>query len=181
MTGAEQPERWRSKRDLDLPEPVWQWVQIAEGRGVHHPADLGGRTDFGITQKFHPQEWADGKVTEAEARGVYARDYWDAGRCGELPLPQGLLLFDLLIQHPPAVAARLWQQVLGGLKVDGDIGDKTVAAGRAAQLPDLVERYFPRRSVHYLDIARANTSQLVFLQGWMLRLFKLQRYLLAIR
>lgn len=180
MTAPEQPERWLSKiapAAAELPEPVWRWVLICEGREVNHPEDLGGRTDYGIAQHFHPQEWADGQVTEAEARGVYTRDYWQAGRCHELPLLQGLLLFDLLIQHPPAAAAKLWQQILGGIKVDGTIGPKTVAAAQAAHPPRLVERYFPRRAVHYLDIARANTSQLAFIQGWMGRLFKLQRYL----
>lgn len=164
-----------------LPEPVWDWLQAAEGRFADVPGDRGGRTDLGITVAFHPQEWSDGRITEAEAQTVYLRDYWAPARCGELPLPQGLLLFDLWVQHPPKVAARLWQQSLGGLKVDGLIGDQTVAAGKAADLARLQERYFPRRSVHYMDIVRADSLQAKFLQGWMSRLFKLQRYLLAIR
>ena len=35
------------------------------------PEDRGGRTQYGISERFHKDAWADGKVTKAEARTIY--------------------------------------------------------------------------------------------------------------
>src|SRR5258708_37023419 len=51
--------------------------------------DAGGRTRFGIAQKFHPdlpESFFDGPTEDALARSeeIYKHDYWDPMRLGEI-------------------------------------------------------------------------------------------------
>lgn len=170
-----------SQQDVQtLPEEVWQWVKLAEGGFNQVSGDVGGRTQFGVAETWNPSEWADGRVTVEEARAAYATKYWGAYGCDRLPLALGLLCFDLFIQHPPLVAARLWQRAINERPIDGVIGESSIRTGQRANLAAVQERYFTRRAMHYLDIVRGDTRQAGFLEGWMSRLFKLQRYLLAL-
>lgn len=162
---------------MDLPDFVWDWVQLAEGGFSNVSGDAGGRTQYGIAETWHPAEWADGKVTVAEARASYAARYWTAHGCDRLPPALGLLCFDLFIQHPPLAAARLWQYSIQEMPRDGVIGESTIRTGQRADLAVVQGRYFPRRATHYLDLLRANATLLKFREGWFARLFALQRYL----
>ena len=49
-------------------------VIAAEGgsTATNDPADGGGRTQYGISERANPEAWADGKVTAEEARARLA-------------------------------------------------------------------------------------------------------------
>lgn len=163
-----------------LPDFVWDWVKLAEGGFSHAVGDAGGKTQYGIAAAWHPKEWADGRVTEEEARAVYAEKYWLAQGCDRLSPALGLLCVDLFIQHPPLAAGRLWQRAIREQPLDGVIGESSIRTAQSAPLAAVQERYFPMRAIHYLDMIRADSSLLKFREGWLGRLFKLQRYLLSV-
>jgi lysozyme family protein len=165
---------------MSLPDFVWDWVKLAEGGFAHVAGDAGGRTQYGIAQAWNPQEWADGRVTEEEARAAYAQKYWTAQGCDRIPPALGLLCFDLFIQHPPLAAGRLWQRAIQEKPLDGVIGESSIRTAQRVPISVVQERYFPMRVIHYLDLIRADSTLLKFREGWMGRLFKLQRYLLAV-
>lgn len=110
-----------------------------EGGYGSNPADpgnwTGGRvgagvlrgTKFGISAKAYPALDIE-RLTLADAQAIYRRDYWDTHRCGDLPPPLALLVFDAAVNGGDAAR---WLQHAVGADVDGDIGDETVAAAQA--------------------------------------------------
>lgn len=144
-----------------------------EGGYADDPADAGGATKYGISSAAYPGLDVQ-HLTREEAAALYRRDYWEVGRCHQLPAPIDLAHFDACVQHGPGTAARLLQEALG-VKADGALGPRTLAAA-AAQAPHhyLLPDLLSRRAQLYHDLAKRKASQDRFLRGWMRRLFLLQ-------
>jgi lysozyme family protein len=95
-------------------------------RETNDPDDSGGRTKYGISERAHPNAWADGTVTYPEARTIYERVYILAEKFNlitDISLQHQVI--DFGVPHGPDTAAKLLQQVVG-VTVDGDIGPKTL-------------------------------------------------------
>jgi lysozyme family protein len=114
-----------------------------EGGYADHPADPGGATMMGITQKTLA-DWRGRPVTKAEVRtlsraeagAIYRAKYWDAVRGDGLPPGLDLALFDVAVNSGPSRGVRLLQRVLG-LREDGRIGPglmRAIAGHSAAAL-----------------------------------------------
>lgn len=103
-----------------------QVVLRHEGGLVNDPADPGGLTKFGISSRAHPGEDIAGMTME-RAGEIYRINYWDKLRCGDMPYPVALCVFDCGVNQGVGRAARVLQ---GAVKVtpDGAIGPKTLAA-----------------------------------------------------
>lgn len=86
--------------------------------------DSGGLTRYGISQKAYPA-LDIANLTESQAREIYARDYWTACKCQELPPALALCVFDAAVNQGPVYARRTLQQVLR-VPVDGKIGPVTL-------------------------------------------------------
>lgn len=147
---------------------------------TNNPADSGGRTKFGISEKAHPEAWADGDVSRLEAREIYRRVYILAEKFDRIP---NLLLMHQVVDHGvpsgPDTAARMLQQVVG-VKIDGEIGAKTIAAivnypngklfGVDVSGSALLNAAFrDARILHYATIAKRRPKDLEFLLGWIKR------------
>ncbi|GAB2933508.1 glycoside hydrolase family 108 protein [Rheinheimera gaetbuli] len=144
------------------------FVLAKEGGYVCHVDDPGGETNFGISKRAYPREDIL-NLTEQRAAFLYHRDYWRPTRCHELPGSIGVAVFDSAVQHGPATAARLLQEILG-LVADGVVGPKTLMAARQADTEWLVARYVLRRARLYARIQAKNPGQGVFIEGWFNRL-----------
>jgi lysozyme family protein len=59
-------------------------VLRSEGGLVNDPADPGGLTNYGISQRAYPGVDI-AKLTKEEAIAIYYRDYWLAAKCDKLP------------------------------------------------------------------------------------------------
>ncbi len=156
-----------------------------EGGFVAHPADRGGATKYGITQAtlaawrgrdVTPKDVA--ALTEAEARAIYRRRYYEGPGIARLPVALQPVMLDAAVHMGPKRAVRLLQRLLatavgkvGG--IDGVIGPKTIAAAEC-----LVTRWGPHAValvllLRALDLERliaADPSQRVFAAGWARRL-----------
>lgn len=146
----------------------------AEGGYVNDPNDAGGETKFGISKRQYPQVDI-ARLTYDGAIDIYWRDYWLAGKCGELPPAFAVFLFDCLVNHRPLAAKRLLQLGLG-VATDGVIGPQTIAAAHTAGRYQL-GLMFAHRADLYHSIVVANSSQAKFLLGWLRRLFELQQFI----
>lgn len=144
-----------------------------EGGYVDNPADPGGKTNMGITQRYLdravaadptlPTHVAD--LTIEQVTGLYRRDQWTAVHGDALPPALAALAIDSAINEGPSEAAVLLQQALG-VTADGVIGPGTIAAaGRAPA--SVAAEYASRRAVHY-----AHINKDCFELGWMRRLFR---------
>lgn len=153
-----------------------------EGGFVDDPADRGGRTNLGITQatldqynKVKGMPSQDVAVlSEKKAREIYFDNYWMPAKCGQMPEPLDLIVFDTAVNMGVGRSARFLQMALGIELVDGVIGPKTmkalheeISAGRVEELCDL---YMAARRGHYQRIVEKDETQQKFIKGWMNRL-----------
>lgn len=151
-----------------------------EGGFSDHPADRGGRTNFGITQKsydawnaahqFIPKDVKD--ITPAEVSDIYLQAYWHPAGCDRLPEKLAGLHFDAAVNHGCGRAIKFLQASVGA-KADGNFGPLTMeAVDRAVQ--DLGEigvcqLYLVQREQFYKQIVERDPTQQVFARGWQKR------------
>jgi lysozyme family protein len=148
-------------------------VIVREGgsKVTNDPVDAGGRTQFGIAEKFHPEAWADGKVTEEEARDIYMRKYVIGP--GFDKLPQWLVPFmvDFGVNSGPTVAIEKLQEVLK-VHIDGDIGPETLNAIKNAGPNALMNQMVAARVKLLARIVARKPTQARFIVGWVNRAFE---------
>lgn len=106
-------------------------------KATNDPKDPGGRTQYGISERANPEAWADGKVTETEAREIFLQKYVVWPKFHTIPPSHKATqeqLIDYGVHSGPAVAVTKLQECLNEagaapkLKVDGDFGAKTLLA-----------------------------------------------------
>ena len=161
-----------------------------EGGYSNHPADRGGATRWGVTEKVaraHGYRGDMRSLPRDEAAAIYMRIYWlRPGLDRVAPLAPRLAaeLFDTGVNMGPAVAAGFLQRALNALNrgaedypdvpVDRRIGPRTLAA---------LERFLARRGRNgeqvllkavealqgerYLSLAEQRPANEAFLYGWL--------------
>lgn len=146
-----------------------------EGLYSDHPADPGGRTMRGVTQRVW-ERWTGRRSSEAEMRSLsvmdvaplYRAQYWDELRCDNLPGPLALCVFDFGVNAGPGRAAKMLQAMVGATQ-DGRIGAKTLAAvqqyATARGLAECVRQYQQSRRSYYRRLRSFPT----FGRGWLRR------------
>lgn len=120
------------KADFDAAMPV---LLVSEGGFVDNKKDPGGRTNKGVTQRVYNgyrrnqgQPIRDVKLIEdLEVFAIYRANYWAAVKGDDLPTGVSYVVFDGAVNSGPAQAVKWLQRALG-VKVDGHIGQATVAA-----------------------------------------------------
>lgn len=125
----------------------------SEGGYSNNPADPGGATNFGVTQAVARANGYAGDMrdfTQAQAKAIYRRLYWDAVKADALPDGVRFDIFDGAVNSGVGQSVR-WLQRAVGAEADGVIGPKTLAA--VASLPPA------------LVCARYNGQRLMFMTG----------------
>ena len=160
-----------------------------EGGYSNDPKDPGGATNKGITQGKY-NEWLLAKgfpprsvaaITEQEVVQIYHEEFWVKFKCGYLPTPLSIAVFDFCVNAGANGAKRL-QRVLGMKKneIDGEIGNKTLKAVRdfantPARTMDLLKAYQRGRKAYYYTIVTRKPSQARFIKGWLRRVDELSQ------
>lgn len=163
--------------DTLIADTISRW----EGGYVNHPADHGGPTHFGITQRTlaafrgRPVTAEDVRtLPRAEAVTIYRQRYWQTTGVDRLPEPLQPVVFDSAVNLGPGAAVRLLQQALGDLgapvAVDGVLG--AVTAATAARLVaergagPVINAVCDRRQRHYDALVAADPTHACFRAGW---------------
>lgn len=155
-------------------DKAMEWIIRAEGGLVDHPADPGGVTKYGISQRAYPNVDIR-SLTEEGAIAIYRRDYWDAVKGDRIPWPMNLAVFDCAVNCGHRTAVRLLQKALR-IEADGVLGIKTMAAiERFGRTMVVFEDYLWERADYYCNLKR---QQRAFLAGWINRLCELRRFVL---
>lgn len=123
-------------------EKALKAVLVHEGGWSDHKADPGGQTMKGVIQRVY-----DGyrkrkghalrsvrQIEDAELREIYKAQYWDVVRGDDLPAGVDYAVFDGAVNSGPSQSVKWLQRALGNVKVDGAIGEATLAA--VASHPD---------------------------------------------
>jgi lysozyme family protein len=144
--------------------------------------DAGGRTRFGIAEKFHPDlpaEFFTGPAEDAlaEAEKIEEREYWGMMRLGEVENQNvANKLFDIGVnmgvRQAAVYAQRAANSLLAGearLIEDGEIGPKTLAGIHAADPIAYYQALCELSVTHYRHVAAVNPAQAMNLNGWLKR------------
>jgi len=146
-------------------------VMASEGgaKFTDDPKDRGGKTRYGISKRRYPDEDIQ-NLTEARARFLYKRDYWDR-ICGDSIIHQETaeVIFDTCVNFGVSAGSKLVQKILG-VVVDGWIGPKTIAALNAVAQPnDFLKSLALMKISRYTMICTKYREQQRFLMGWIKR------------
>ena len=156
--------------------------EIEDGYSDRSSADdPGGRTYRGISERAHPDAWAQGRPSDEMVVAIYRNHYWDPLSADALPFPVAVALFDFAVNSGVARAA-LELQSLVGAQPDGKIGPATQAlVAKACKLllgaELLALRLIVRR--HEFMLGRSNYE--ANKNGWSKRLVLLNRFCVAER
>jgi lysozyme family protein len=144
--------------------------------------DAGGRTRFGIAERFHhdlPEEFFAGPAEDAlaEAEKIEEREYWGAMRLAELENQNvANKLFDMGVNmgaRQAAVYAQRAANVLVAVDAhvaeDGVIGPRTLAAINATAPIAYYQLLCQFSAAYYRHLAAVNPALAVNLAGWLKR------------
>lgn len=143
---------------------------------VNIPADRGGETKYGIAQNPNPKINVSA-LTLAESREVYYSEYWKSGSCDKLPEAVAIMHFDACINHGVGRACKMLQESVGAVQ-DGAIGPKTLKAIQSTPQEKIINSLFNTRKNFYNYLVSRNSSQKIFLNGWMNRINEVSKYAL---
>src|SRR5882724_7410158 len=140
---------------------IMQWIFEIEGGFSDDPADAGGRTNYGITQRtLNAYRMGKGLPTydvkdlkKPEALEIYEAIYWSPS-WEALGFPLASCMMDTAVNSGPAKAKMLLQGC------DGDY-----------------VKYLQLRSTNYDMIVQKNPTQQRFIKGWKNRLVMLRRFI----
>ena len=174
------------------PDPFTRYchflIDVIEGGEVDDPDDKGGHTKYGISQNAYPG-LDIGTLTMDDAIELYYRDYWLAANCSRLPSDLAIALFDSRVNHRPKTAGKLLQRTINQVSrtkvsTDGIVGSQTITAAQTIatdKIDEALVQFFSFRAQLYTDIVASNSSQARFLRGWLVRVFRVQQFILGQR
>jgi lysozyme family protein len=146
-----------------------------EGGLVNDPADPGGLTKFGISQRRYPHENI-AALTKARARHLYYEDYWRPN--GYARIRNGGLakkLFNLAVNMGATQAHVLVQRALRAcgmvLVEDGILGARTLRAIDAVHPDMLLAALRSEAAGFYRTLVALRPKQQRFLKGWLRRAY----------
>lgn len=158
-----------------------QFILEREGGFVDDPADRGGATNFGITQKTYdtfrrmvnlPVQSVR-YINATEISTIYKNEYWNPSLANRCAAPLDLFLFDSAVQHGTRRAVKFLQTALS-LTTDGIAGAATMAA-IALATKDTIDRAFAARQEFYAAIIANDPIQQKFEKGWANRMDALKK------
>jgi lysozyme family protein len=149
----------------------FEQMLASEGGYVNHPSDPGGMTNLGVTKRVW-EEWVGRESNEKEMRSLtpemveplYKRKFWDACKCDELPTGVDYLVFDFAVNAGPGRSAKILQTAVG-VPADGGIGPITLAAVKAQDPTELIQKFSDAKEDFYRSL---NTFE-TFGKGWLNR------------
>lgn len=141
----------------------------AEGILSNHKDDTGGITKYGISKTAYPK-LDIANITKEDAINIYKKDYWESSKCGELPYPLDIMVFDTAVNHGVKKSIMILQESLGCKKIDGVIGSQTLSEARSAK-NSIYTVFMINRFFSYSEAQSWKT----FKNGWKNRLVKLSK------
>ena len=157
-----------------------------EGGYVNDKNDRGGETKYGITKPFmeeYKYALPGGKakpikdLTVEDAKLLY-KAMWDRYNLGYIrDKDLAYVVYDYMINSYAGTAAKRVQEILNtrgaALKVDGQIGEKTLNAIHNSDTKWLIDEILKNRQYYYREQVKDDSTQLEFYAGWMNRLNKI--------
>ena len=153
-------------------------VELIEREGhreTNNPNDSGGRTKYGISERFHPQEWTNGPPTYERAKQFYFETFVVKPGFHRVQ-PDWLMeqLVDFAVNSGPSTAIKHFQRVLL-TPDDGDLGPATLAALAKRNPTQVNNALVDSRILMFARLVQRRPKDLEFLYGWIRRALKFRR------
>lgn len=159
-------------------DAILGYEKVYEGGYANHPADKGGPTMCGVTQRVYDgyrrakglQRRSVKQLEYEEWKDIFRRQYWNVIQGDRLPVGVDLAVFDGALNSGPYQSALWLQRALGTYykgEIDGHIGAGTLAAIMAHPDHDaLIENMLARRLGMLLHLS----NWPAFGRGWTARI-----------
>ena len=134
----------------------------------NHPADKGGPTNWGVTQKVARAHGYQGDMRDfpqSLAHTIYRQDYWTPCQADALPDSVRFDVFDGAVNSGVGQSVR-WLQRAVGSAADGVMGSKTLAAANALPGAVVAARYNGHRLMFMANLSNWDS----FSEGWAKRI-----------
>lgn len=171
-------------------EQIFDALLGREGGYVDHPADKGGPTNWGITEKTaraHGYRGDMRNLTREQALVIYESDYWYGPYFDQVYAYSASIAEELLdtgVNMGPSVPAKWLQRWLTALNdserlypdiaTDGVIGPRTLSAlnlflqARSKEGEAVLQRALNcSQGARYLELAEQRSQNESFLYGWL--------------
>ena len=157
-------------------EKAFKYVIANEGSYVFDKNDPGGETKYGISKRAY-KSLNIKELTLEQAKEIYWRDYWKAGKIDEISsIFITTQLLDFSVNLGIRGATIVLQRALraGGIIVqeDGLIGPETLSAAKNFDGAILLAAIKAEAAGYYRVIAAKKPSQRKFLSGWLNRAYR---------
>jgi len=143
-----------------------------EGGFTDNPADPGGATNMGITQRDMPGIFIrDLTINQAEA--FYQSKFWNPLYSGIIDQNIANKLFDMGVLFGVGTAVQILQETLRStynIGVDGNFGPETLAALNHFEPVMLLAEYKQAMVNRAIAIGAARPAEQIFVSGWINRI-----------
>lgn len=167
-----------------------------EGGYVNHPDDLGGPTNFGITQNTARAYGYFGdikKLTKGRALEIYDSMYWasvNAEKIMEVSDVLAYTIVDSAINSGVYRASSFLQRAINvfngngslydSVNIDGIIGNKTINAlnsyvEKRKNIDVLIDTYKALRTTFCVEISESRPENKSFVFGWVSRIYGVKK------
>ena len=151
---------------------------------VNYAEDPTKTTNIGITQKTYNSYRSNKKITlksvefitDSEVYEIYRDMYWKPSQAELMILPLAVVEFDTAVLFGVGSAIKLLQSVLG-ITADEIFGLKTEASLRNNNNIETAMKMIEQRISYHKQKAAENSSQKVFLTGWLNRANDLKKFI----
>lgn len=153
-------------------EAWWRWLLPAEGGWSDKKSDRGGKTNMGVTLATYlqyakefglPKNVAGLIALTPDQQKLFARKFWELGRCDKMPAKVAVLHADFGWGSGTVTAAIHLQRVCGVVD-DGIIGPITLAKVNSIMPSVLLDALYKDRAQFLTAISHGD--QIVNRAGW---------------
>ena len=162
---------------------IFKW----EGGWSNHKNDKGGATNMGVTiatwKRHGYDKNRDGVIDVKDLKLITKEDavrilriYWNKWKADQINNQSIANILVDWVWGSGANGIKIPQRILG-VKQDGIVGPKTIEAINKYEQKTLFDKIHKAREQYFRDICRRDSTQYVFLNGWLNRLnnFKFQK------
>ena len=165
-------------------EKIFDYLLMVEGGYSNDKYDAGGETKYGITEEDARKYGYKGRMRDLQlgiAKDIYDKKYYHKNGLDTLKSDKMALSVCDFIVNSGAWGAKKAQAALNelgfDLRVDGILGEKSLAALNEVEEAKFLEKYHDLQRRFYRVIVANKPSQKVFLKGWLNRVDEKEKYL----
>ena len=169
---------------MDRFERIFDYLLMVEGEYSNDKHDKGGKTKYGITEEDARDFGYKGDMqdlTKDFAKNIYLKKYYLGNKLDKVVNDKVALSVCDFIVNGGAWGAKKAQAALNelgfDLRVDGILGEKSLAALNEVDEAKFLEKYHDLQRRYYRVLAANKPSQKKFLTGWINRVDRKENYL----